>query len=350
MEIMVLPGDGIGPEIMKGGIGVLEKLNENYNCKLELKEYDINASTMKSGKYTLSDIIDEARNYKAILKAPMGDPEIRNREGTESGLDIILGMRFQLDLYANVRPVKLIPGVQSVLKTIPDGSSIDYTIIRENSEGLYSSHFGGLVLRDEVAIDNQTITRNGTERISRFAFDLSKKSNGNAEGRKIVTCVDKSNVLKTFAFFRKVFTEVARNYPGISTNYMYADAMTQYMLIHPDQLNVVVSENMFADILSDLGAATVGGLGIAQSANMSDKQGMFEPVHGSAPDIAGKGVANPTAMILSTAMMLDYLGCKKESEVVEKAVYESIANGLTTPDLGGKLSTDDFIAEILRKL
>ncbi len=350
MEIMVLPGDGIGPEIMAGSLEILKKLEENYDCKLDLRKYDINASTIAAGNYTLPEIIDEARKYRAILKAPMGNPQIRNKEGTESGLDIILGIRFQLDLFANVRPVKLIHGVQSVLKDFQDGKTIDYTIVRENSEGLYSSHFGGLILRDEVAIDNQTITRRGTERISRFAFDLSRKSKGNAYAKKVVTCVDKSNVLKSFAFFRKVFTEVAGRYPDISANYIYADAMTQYMLLHPDQLNVVVTENMFADVLSDLGAATVGGLGIAPSANLSDSIGMFEPVHGSAPDIAGQGIANPTAMILSTAMMLEWIGYHRESEVVENAVYDNIAKGMTTVDLGGKLSTLGFVEELLKKI
>ncbi len=349
MKVLVLPGDGIGPEIMGSTLRIINKLNENYNCNIEPEINNVNAGMFSDGKYTIDELIDEAKKYMAILKAPMGNPEIRNAGGTESGLDIILGLRFRLDLYADVRPVKLLPGVTSVLKGFDD-KKIDYTIVRENSEGLYSSHFGGLTLRDDVSIDTQVITRKGTERISKFAFELSKKSNGNAYGDRIVTCVDKSNVLKSFSFFRKVFTEVSKNYGNIKSQYIYGDAMTQYMLLNPDKLNVVVSENMFADLLSDLGAATVGGLGIAPSANMSDKMGMFEPVHGSAPDIAGKGIANPVAMILSTSMMLDFLNFKEASRSLENAVYKNLSSGLKTPDLGGKLTTEKFTDEILKKL
>lgn len=350
MKVMVLPGDGIGPDIVKSSLAVIDRLNENYGCNLEPEINNINAEAFATGKSTLDELIEDVSKYKVMLKGPMGVPETRNKEGTEAGLDIVLGLRFRLDMYANVRPVKLLPGISSVLRGFGDGKTIDYTIIRENSEGLYSSHFGGLVLRDEVGVDTQTITRKGTERISRFAFELSRKSKGNPYGEKSVTCVDKSNVLKTFSFFRKVFTEVAGNYSDIKPMYMYADAMTQYMLQKPDTLNVVVAENMFADLLSDLGAATVGGLGITPSGNFSDRIAMFEPVHGSAPDIAGKGIANPTAILLSTAMMLDWLGMSEASGALEKAVYDNIANGRTTSDLGGKLNTEQYTQEVLNKI
>lgn len=347
----MLRGDGIGPEIMESSSRILDVLKENFNLKIEPVPYDIGAKTVASGEWTLQKIVEEAGKYKAILKAPMGDPNIVEESGTETALSVILGLRFSLDLFANVRPVRLIPGVNSVLKGFDDNGKIDYTIIRENSEGLYSSHFGGLVLRDEVAVDNQIITRHGTERISKLALDMAKDSKGSpADGKRNVTCVDKANVLKSFAFFRKIFKESASRYPNVETHYMYADAMTQYMLFHPQNLNVIVTENMFGDVLSDLAAATVGGLGFAYSANLSYKKGMFEPVHGSAVDIAGKGIANPIAMLLSTMMMIDWLGESKYREITEKALFTAVSKGAKTPDMGGNLTTDKFTAAVLSEL
>ena len=347
----MLQGDGIGPEIMQSSSRILNVLKENFNLKVDLIPYDIGARTVASGKWTLQKIIEEAEKYKAILKAPMGDPNIVEESGTETALSVILGLRFSLDLFANVRPVRLIPGVNSVLKGFDGEKEIDYTIIRENSEGLYSSHFGGLVLRDEVAVDNQIITRHGTERISKMALDMAKESKGApSDGRKNVTCVDKANVLKSFAFFRRIFKEVAKNYPEIDTHYMYADAMTQYMLFHPENLNVIVTENMFGDVLSDLAAATVGGLGFAYSGNLSYQKGMFEPVHGSAVDIAGKGIANPIAMILSTLMGIEWIGEKKIKDITEKALFTAVSKGARTPDMGGNLTTDKFTDAVLNEL
>ena len=346
---MVLNGDGIGPEVMDSALDVIGIMRNNFGVNIEPVLYDIGVKTVAEAKWELESVLEEARKYKAILKAPMGNPTVRNQSGTEPGLDIILGLRFELDLFANVRPIKLLPGVKSVLGRYSEPDSIDYTILRENSEGLYASHFGGLILRDEIAIDNQTITRKGTERISHLAFKLSKESLGSPKLRKrIVTCVDKSNVLKTFAFFRKVFAEVSRKYPDVVSQYMYADAMTQYMIFHPEELNIVVTENMFGDILSDLGAATVGGLGIAYSANLSETQGMFEPVHGSAVDIAGKGVANPIAMIMSLHMLMDWLGFKRESGLLENSVRNVLISGIVTPDMGGTHTTNDVTKQIIR--
>ena len=187
----------------------------------------------------------------------MGDLALIGESGKEMALDIILGLRFHFDLFANVRPVRLLPGVSSILKGCDEDRRVEYTLIRENSEGLYSSHFGGLVFRDEIAIDNQIISREGSRRISQYAFELARRSNGSPlDSKKSVTCVDKSNVLKSFAFFRKVFREVAGEFPDVEPRYMYGDAMAQYMLFHPQNLSVIVTENMIGDILSDLGAAT----------------------------------------------------------------------------------------------
>jgi 3-isopropylmalate dehydrogenase len=351
MDIMVLQGDGIGPEIMASSVRLLEILKENYGLNLNIISYDIGAQTVDSGKWTLEKILNEAEKFKAILKAPMGDPRIRNKSGTEAGLDVILGLRFNLGLFANIRPIRLLPGVTSALRWVDAPASIDYTIVRENSEGLYSSHFGGLVLKEGVAVDNQIITRKGTERITKFAFEVALKSSGKpSDGKREVICVDKSNVLKSFAFFRDVFKEVAGEFQSVETRYMYADAMAQHMILHPSDLNVMVTENMFGDILSDLGAATVGGLGFAFSANLSNERGMFEPVHGSAVDIAGKGIANPTAMILSTSMMLGWLGHKKVGDAVERSLFRLISEGSRTPDMGGSLSTEAFTDRLLKEM
>lgn len=351
MDIMVLQGDGIGPEVMDSSIKILEVLRDNYGLNLSIVSYDIGAETLHNGKWTMEKILDEAEKFRGILKAPMGDPRIRNDGGTEAALDIILGLRFNLDLFANIRPIRLLPGVSSILRGVDLPGSIDYTIVRENSEGLYASHFGGLVLKDEVAVDNQIITRKGTDRITRFAFDVALRSSGKPSDRKKeVVCVDKSNVLKSFAFFRHAFKDVAREFQGVGTRYMYADAMAQYMLLHPGDLNVIVTENMFGDILSDLGAATVGGLGFAYSANMSNERGMFEPVHGSAVDIAGKGIANPTAMLLSTIMLLDWLGYKRQGKTLERTLFKLISEGARTPDMGGNLSTKAFTKRLIEEM
>jgi len=346
-----MEGDGIGPEIMKSSLEILKVLEENFGLIVNPISYDIGARTVDEGKWDLQKILNEAQHYKAILKAPMGDPKLVGESGTEKALDIILGLRFNFDLFANVRPIRLMPGITSILRDTNVENSIDYTIVRENSEGLYSSHFGGMVLRDSVAIDNQIITREGTERISRMAFEIAKKSKGApSNGKRSVICVDKSNVLKSFAFFSKVFDEVASDFPEIGSKHIYGDAMTQYMLFHPGDLNVMVTENMFGDILSDLGAATVGGLGFAYSANLSDKMGMFEPVHGSAVDIAGKGIANPIAMILSMLMMLEWSGYQKYKDTVEKATFSAISKGARTPDMGGRMKTEEFTEAILKEL
>ncbi|MGC8673191.1 MAG: isocitrate/isopropylmalate dehydrogenase family protein [Thermoplasmata archaeon] len=351
MEFMVLKGDGIGPEVMESALNIINIFNTNFFLKLEPISYDINARTLKQGKWNIDKVLEEAKKFKCILKAPMGDPDIRNVEGTEAGLDIILSLRFKLDLFANVRPVRLFPGVISPLRKFEKPFSIDYVILRENSEGLYSSHFGGLNLRDELAIDIQTITKMGAERIAEIAVDLTKKSNGRPlDGKKVLTIVDKSNVLKSFAFFRKVVSNYASKYNDIELSYMYADAMEQEMVLHPERLNVIVTENMFGDLLSDLGAATVGGLGMAYSANLSKDRGMFEPVHGSANDIAGKNIANPVAMLMSLSLMLDWLDFKDYAKKLENSIISALKDGIKTVDLGGNYSTKSFTDEIIKRL
>jgi 3-isopropylmalate dehydrogenase len=251
-------------------------------------------------------------------------------------------LRFLLDLYAGIRPIKHYPAVPPVLAGDP---AIDYVILRENTEGLFA---GGARVGDAVALDNMVITRPGAERIVRYAFRLAQGRRGApSDGAHRVTCVDKANVLKSMAFFRQVFDEVAREFPQIQTEHAYVDAMSLYMVKRPLSFDVVVTENMFGDIISDLGAGTVGGLGVAPSGDIGDTYGLFQPSHGTAPDIAGKGIANPIAQILSARMMLEWLAetkrdpqCVKAAQAIEHAVEQTLADRKNhTADLGGSAKT-----------
>jgi 3-isopropylmalate dehydrogenase len=266
-------------------------------------------------------------------------------------------LRLGLDLYANIRPVKLYQGVQSVLRRdVP----IDYVVFRENTEGLYTFGKGAFAIGDEAAVNPMIISRKGTERIVRAAFDMcSRRRGAPVDGVKRVACVDKSNVAEAYMFFRKVFDEVAVEYPDIQTEHFYADAMTVQMLQRPEHFDVMVMENMLGDILSDLGSGTIGGLGLSPSMEVGSRYGMFQPIHGSAPDIAGKNIANPIAAILSAAMMFQWLGEKHHDETaievglrIQQAAETVVAmRQVRTPDLGGKNSTaeiGDAVAEKVR--
>lgn len=228
---------------------------------------------------------------------------------------------------------------------------IDYVVVRENIEGLYASRDGGCVVSDQVAVDSLVITRSGTERIVETAFRLAGSRSGRpCDGKRMVTCVDKANVLGSYAFFRRVFDEVAARHTDVQAEHVYIDAMTIYQVLRPSEFDVVVAENMFGDIISDLAGATVGSLGMAPSADVGDRRGLFQPVHGSAPDIAGTGTANPAAAILSSAMMLEWLADRNDDADARSAggriragVETVIANrSVLTPDLGGTASTDAF--------
>ena len=274
----------------------------------------------------------------------------------KSSPDIIY--RQDLDLYANIRPVKLYPGVESPLKKAQE-KGIDYVIFRENTEGLYTFGRGGFRIGREAAVNPLIISRKGTERIVRAAFRAAQRREGAPEdGVKRVTCVDKSNVVEAYAFFQDIFNEVAREFPDIQNEHYYTDAMTVLMVQKPWHFDVVVTENMFGDILSDLGAGTIGSLGLAPSAEVGDRHGLFQSIHGSAPDIAGKGIVNPIAAILSGAMMLDWLGTKNSDSkaaeagrLIERAVEAVLVEAQTrTPDLGGTNTTAEVGDAIIREL
>jgi 3-isopropylmalate dehydrogenase len=289
--------------------------------------------------------------------AAIGLPDVRKPDGTEVQPEMMVGLRRAMKLYAAVRPIKLYPGVPTPLKDT--GRGIDFIILRENLEGLFASFNGGCILNDLVATDTMVITREGTERIAEFAFRLSERRAGRpSDGRRVVTCVDKANVFRSFAFFRQVFYEVAGKHPQVTAEANYVDAMSLYMLQNPSAYDVLVMENQFGDILSDLGAGLVGGLGLAPSGEIGEHHAMFQPSHGTAPQLAGLDVANPLATILSGAMMFDWLGQRHNDSAaiaagraIESAVASVLAKGDAMPrDLGGQTNTQGVGEAVLRAL
>lgn len=343
-DICVLPGDGIGVEVIEATLPILERLQRGAGFELRFKHYPAGAQHYRATGEALPEATFEAaRASDAILFGAMGWPEVRYPNGTEIAPQ--LDLRFRLQLYAGVRPARAIPGVPPVLAD-PRAGGIDLVLIRESTEGLFASHGKGVVEGDREARDTMVITRAGSQRVHEFAFRLAERRK--AKGRPgSVTCVDKANVFVSMAFFRKVFDEVAARHPGVAAKHHYVDATALDLARKPWMFDVLVTENMFGDILSDLAAALVGGMGMAPSADIGDAHGLFQPCHGSAPDIAGQGKANPTAMVLSAAMMLDWLAERSGNEALaqaafklERAVDAVFATGRVRPfELGGKDGT-----------
>lgn len=323
--IAVIPGDGIGPEVIDTTLEVLEALAKRFGFSLEFTFYEAGAAYfMKQGEPISKKAMEECATAHAVLKAPVGLPGARRPDGTEGGL---LGgtFRFAWELYANVRPIRLWSGVFSPLKDKIPGF-INYTVVRENIEGLYASRGCGVVKRG-AAVDTMLITRDGTERVMRFAFQLAReKGTAPRDGKKRVTCIDKANVLRSMAFFREIFCQIAQEFPEIEAETLHADAAAQALILEPERFHVIVTENMLGDILSDLGGATVGGLGMCPSGNIGDDKALFEPVHGSAPELAGTNRANPLAAILSGGMMLNWLGEEKAAMAIEETVERSLSS------------------------
>ncbi len=356
-RIAVLPGDGIGPEIMQAVLAVLRAV-ESPSLNFAFTEHPFGAQHYRaSGEMLPARAIAECKAADAVLLAAIGLPEVRLDDGTEVQPQIIIGLRKELDLYAAVRPIKLYPGVTSVLADV--GKGIDLVIVRENTEGLFASFNGGGSVKNEVATDTMVITRKGTERVARYAFGLARRRHGRPlDGRRMVTCVDKANVFRSLAFFRKVFDEVAAGNADIAHDHALVDAMTLYLVQNPSAYDVLVMENMLGDILSDLAAGLVGGLGLGPSAEIGEQHALFQPAHGSAPLLAGKNVANPLAMILSGAMMLDWLGERKADAAtlaaarrIEAAVAQVLVEKQhLTPDLGGTGGTDGVARAVIAAL
>jgi 3-isopropylmalate dehydrogenase len=290
--------------------------------------------------------MDDIRDhYAAVYLGAFGDPRVPDMR---HAADILLGMRFQLDLYVNYRPVKLLDERLSPLKS-KGIEEIDFVIFRENTEGAYVGMGGNFKkgTADEIAVQEDVSTRKGVERIIRYAFEFARKT-----GRKSVCMADKNNVMRFGGdLWLRTFEEVAKEYPGIEHFHMFVDALTMQMVRAPEMFDVIVTNNMFGDIVTDLGAALQGGLGVAASGNIHPgRVSLFEPIHGSAPKYTGQDVANPAGAILTAAMMLDYLGHRDEAALIERAVSEAIHAGETTKDLGGKLGTRAAGEAVLKRL
>ena len=355
-DIVTIDGDGIGPEVCRSAVAVLR---EACGARLRFQPAEGGAGHyLKTGAVLPDDTFAACRDSHAVLHGAAGLPGVTYPDGTEVGNDLHLRLRFRLDLYANVRPIRLVRGVTSPLAGWQPGQ-IDYVIVRENTEGLYASRGAGVVLRGEVATDTLVVTRKGVERVARFAFELARSRSGAPrDGRRRVTVCDKANILRSYAFFRAVCTEVAAAYPDVEIDYAYADAITVHLLKKPDVYDVIVAENLFGDIISDLGAGTVGGLGIAPSAELGDTHGLFQGAHGSAPDIAGQDLASPVATILSAALMLRWLADRHADDAlrsaagrIERAVETVLAEGRAVPrDLGGSGRCTEMTDAVCRAL
>ncbi|MEO5765153.1 MAG: isocitrate/isopropylmalate family dehydrogenase [Casimicrobiaceae bacterium] len=355
LDIALLPGDGIGPEVIDATLPLLEKLARNASYAFRFATHPAGAQHYRATGVALPPAtLAAARAADATLFGAMGWPAIRYPDGTEIAPQ--LDLRVELELYAGVRPARAIPGIALSLAD-PRAATIDLVVVRESTEGLFASRGKGVVTDDREAQDTMVITRAGSERVHDFAFRLAQRRK--ERGRPgHVTCVDKANVFRSMAFFRKVFDERAARFPGIEARHNYIDATALDMIRKPWDYDVMVTENMFGDILSDLTAGLVGGMGMAPSADIGDAHGLFQPCHGSAPDIAGQGKANPTATILSAAMMLDWLATScsidalsRDALRLEHAVDAVYASGRVKPfELGGRDGTQAIAAAIASNL
>lgn len=347
-RIAVVPGDGIGIDVTAEVVKVIRACEAATGRKVELVEYDYGAEKyLKTGISMPPGGFDDFRTFDAIFMGAFGDPRVPDMK---HAADILLGTRFVLDLYANYRPVKLYDEQLCPIKDLRPGD-IDIAIFRENTEGLYVGMGGNFKknTQDEIAVQEDINTRKGVQRIIEYAFDFAVKN-----GRKKVCMADKANVL-TYGhdLWQRVFKEVGARYPQIESSHMYVDALSMQLILHPKNFDVIVTCNMFGDIITDLGAALQGGLGMAASANINPNgTSMFEPVHGSAPKYAGKDVANPFGAVLTASLMFEHLKMNDEAQLVENAVKRAIREKQTTKDLGGELGTravGDFLARAVRE-
>lgn len=338
-QIAVLPGDGIGPEVVAESVRVLHAVESHLDdVTFRLAEYPVGAEEyLRNGDPLPDSAFEACRSADAVLLGAMGLPDVRWPNGKEMTPQIDL--RERLDLYAGVRPIRLFHADDCPLKTYADGD-IDFVIVRESTEGLFSARLSESNPDSGEVRDVMRITKAGAERVCRHAFELAMTR------RKKVTLVDKANVLPSMVFFRQVFDEVAADFPQVETESVYVDAAALFFVQRPESFDVIVTENMFGDILSDLAAGLIGGMGMAPSADLGDDCGIFQPSHGTAPDIAGKGIANPIAMILSAALMLDWLdnpACRDGAATIRKSVEQVLADPRNrTADLGGRLSTSEL--------
>ena len=347
MRIAVIPGDGIGVETTAEAVKVLRTVADVYGRPIEMEMLPWSAEHfLKTGVTIPADGYAMLREFDGIFIGALGDPRVPDNRHAR---DILLGTRFELDLYVNYRPVKLLDARLCPLKDRTP-ADVDFVVLRENTEGLYVSVGGRFKAgtEDEVAIQEELNTYKGVHRIVRHAFEFAK-----ATGRRRVCMADKSNAMtQGHALWQRVFRELAPRYPGIEPRHLYIDALVLLMVQNPAQFDVIVTNNLFGDIITDLGAALQGGLGLAASGNLHPgRTSMFEPVHGSAPPLAGKNIANPMGAILSASLMLDYLGWHQEAAAIDAAVQDAVTTNQGTQEIGGALGTretGDYIAARIR--
>ncbi|MCL5116258.1 MAG: tartrate dehydrogenase [Firmicutes bacterium] len=347
-ELAVIPGDGIGKEVVAQGLRVLQAVSERSGrLQFRTREFPWSCQYyLETGRMMPDDGLDTLKDFEAIFLGAVGYPTVPDHV---SLWGLLLPIRREFDQYVNLRPVKILRGIESPLKRYQAGD-IDFVVIRENTEGEYSNIGGALRpgTAEEIVIQNSVFTRKGTERIMRYAFELARAS------RQHLTAATKSNGLKySMPFWDAVFREVGRDFPDVAQDLHHVDALAAFFVTRPESFDVVVASNLFGDILTDLGGAIQGGLGLAASANINPERkypSMFEPVHGSAPDIAGRGIANPTAQLWTAQLMLKHLGYDEEGQWIMDAVEAALVDGFRTPDLGGRASTAEFTEAVLSRL
>lgn len=335
-KISLITGDGIGPELSDSAVAVLEAIHDKLGLKFDVARLQAgDAALEQTGTALPSETVKSIRNSDACLKAPVG----------ESAADVIVVLRRMLDLYANIRPAKSYPRMPALR------DDIDMVIVRENTEDLYTGKEFSL---GDSAVALRIISEAASKRIARYAFESATRRNS----AKKVTCVHKSNVMRvTDGLFAKACTEVSLDYPAITFEQMYVDACAMNLIRQPEQFDVIVTTNLFGDILSDESSQVVGGLGMAPAANIGDDFALFEPVHGAAFDIAGQGAANPSSFLLSIKMMADWLGakhndprCAEVGQRLESAIFDLVKSGVKTKDIGGDRTTAEFTEEVARGL
>jgi len=335
-KISLITGDGIGPEVSASAVSVLETINDKLGLKFEITKLQAGDQALKETGKALPDVtIDSIKKSDACLKAPVG----------ECARDVIVVLRRTLDLYANIRPAKSYPNMPALR------DDIDLVIVRENTEDLYT---GKEFRVDDTAVALRLISVKASKRIAKYAFETAMQR----DSMRKVTCVHKSNVMRvTDGLFSKACSDVAKDYPDITFEQMYVDACAMNLIRQPEQFDVVVTTNLFGDILSDESSQVVGGLGMAPAANIGDNFALFEPVHGAAFDIAGKNIANPSSFLLSIKMMLDWLGAKNNDskcfevgKKLESVIFDLVKDGIKTKDIGGDKTTAEFTKEITDKL
>ncbi len=346
--LAVIPGDGIGIEVVSEGLRVLKRVaTVSDRFRFEMREFEWSCQYyLQHGRMMPEDGLEILKSFDAIFLGAVGFPSVPDHV---SLWGLLLPIRRGFDQYVNLRPVKILRGVESPLRQYQAGM-VDFVVIRENTEGEYSNIGGRLRpgTADEIVIQNSVFTRMGTERVMRYAYEMARRS------RQHLTAATKSNGINyTMPFWDEVFRDIGRDYPDVVQTLTHVDALASYFITRPDSFDVVVASNLFGDILTDIGGAIQGGLGLAAAANINPERrypSMFEPVHGSAPDIAGKGIANPIAQLWTAKLMLDHLGYPEEGRWILEAIEATLGEHIKTPDLGGQATTDQFTDAVVKHL